>query len=76
MLHTDQIDWESLTCRHGDKNLVVALCHIPQGCWCWSDPVQALCLQHLMSAQSNGPIVILATRLEPDNPTQDREQKP
>jgi hypothetical protein len=67
---SEDIDWQALTCRHGDRGLVVALAHIPEGCWCFSDPVQALCLQHLMKAQSNGPISIIATCLEPDEPVE------
>lgn len=63
-----EIDWEALACRHGDKGHVVALVHIPKGCWCFPDPVQALCLQHLHKAQSMGPITIIATCLVWDDP--------
>lgn len=33
--------------------------HVPAGCWCWSDPIQALCGQHLLTLESVGPIDVL-----------------
>jgi hypothetical protein len=33
--------------------------HAPEGCDCWKDPVQALCMQHYSSVQSHGPVFIL-----------------
>jgi len=49
-----------------DKNLVVGIYAIPEGCWCFDDPVQALCLQHTISAQSNGPIYTIVSRVDLD----------
>jgi len=60
----ERIDWARLTCRHGDSGVVVGLYAIPKGCWCFDDPVQALCLQHAIKAQSTGPIDVIASRLE------------
>ena len=35
---------------------------LPQGCICWSDPVQALCDQHAETAESTGPIIRILHR--------------
>jgi len=45
-------------CRFGCAN-PVGVYHVPEGCICWSDPVQALCAQHFLTAESNGPISLL-----------------
>jgi hypothetical protein len=39
-------DLAALTCRFGCKSPVVGVFHVPAGCVCWRDPVQALCAQH------------------------------
>ena len=38
-----------------------AVYYVPQGCWCWPDPVQALCPQHALSVESTGPIELIAS---------------
>jgi len=62
------IDWERLRCRFGHTDPVVGLFLVPAGCVCWSDPVQALCRQHLITAESAGPIEAIVWREgeEPD----------
>ena len=45
----------ALRCRFGCDE-VVGIFAIPEGCVCWSDPVQALCGQHALKAQSTGAI--------------------
>jgi len=47
-----------LRCRFGCE-APVAIVHVPEGCICWSDPVQALCQQHLITAQSTGEIRLI-----------------
>lgn len=49
---------ENLKCRFGCEH-AIGIYHVPEGCICWRDPVQALCAQHLYSAESNGPITLL-----------------
>jgi hypothetical protein len=44
-----------LKCRFGCSSPVVAIIHAPQGCHCFSDPVQALCAQHALSIDG-GPV--------------------
>lgn len=34
--------------------------YVPEGCICWSDPVQALCEQHLITLESIGPVTLIA----------------
>jgi hypothetical protein len=43
----------------GCRGEAVGIFHVPLGCVCWVDPVQALCAQHLEKAQSQGPITCL-----------------
>jgi hypothetical protein len=52
------IDFETLKCRFGCDN-PIGIFHIPEGCVCWRDPVQALCMQHFVKAESTGPITIV-----------------
>lgn len=50
------IDWDILKCRHGcdpQRHPVVGIYHAPQGCICWDDPVQALCIAHAVKGQQN-----------------------
>lgn len=54
---------EILECRFSEKGCpspaeVVVSC--PKGCICWSDPVQALCAQHWITLESEGPVEVLA----------------
>lgn len=52
-INLDEI--EKIKCRFG-CNHPIGLFHVPQGCICWTDPVQALCPQHFITAESNGPV--------------------
>lgn len=45
-------------CRFGCDDAAIIV-HAPEGCVCWKDPVQALCMQHFTSIQSCGPVVII-----------------
>ena len=58
------IDWSVVRCRFHPRCLspVVGLYAMPHGCVCWSDPVQALCAQHIISAESAGPITPIVER--------------
>jgi hypothetical protein len=47
-----------LRCRFG-CDAPVGIFHVPAGCLCWPDPVQALCAQHAVTAESAGPITCL-----------------
>lgn len=48
----------AIRCRFGCADPVVAIVHVPEGCVCWPDPVQALCMAHLAKVQSPGPISV------------------
>jgi hypothetical protein len=54
----------ALKCRFGCDD-PVGVYHIPAGCVCWTDPVQALCWQHADKAQSQGPMELLLDLREP-----------
>lgn len=43
----------------------VGLFHVPSGCVCWPDPIQALCAQHAVTAESTGPIICVFDFAEP-----------
>jgi hypothetical protein len=43
----------------------VAIFHVPEGCNCWRDPVQALCAQHELTVHSTGPVSILLDFRQP-----------
>jgi hypothetical protein len=58
------MDLERLKCRFGCSSPVFGVYHLPEGCVCWPDPVQALCLQHSITAQSTGPIEVIMPREE------------
>ena len=45
-------------CRFGCVDAAVIV-HVPEGCVCWQDQIQALCLQHYTKVQSCGPVNIL-----------------
>jgi hypothetical protein len=51
---------ERLKCRFGCDAPVLGIFHMPQGCICWTDPIQALCEHHADRAQSVGPIECIA----------------
>jgi hypothetical protein len=46
---------DGLKCRFGCDDPVTGIYHVPEGCWCWSDQLQALCDQHAIKAESTGP---------------------
>jgi hypothetical protein len=52
-IHEDRL--AGLKCRFGCDD-PVGIYHMPEGCWCWPDQVQALCWQHADKAQSHGAI--------------------
>lgn len=45
-------------CRFGCDD-PVAIVYAPEGCICWTDPVQALCAQHLAKIESTGEVIVL-----------------
>jgi hypothetical protein len=45
----------ALRCRFGCDG-PVGIFYVPAGCVCWTDPIQALCEQHVITAESCGPI--------------------
>lgn len=47
-----------IRCRFGCAH-PVGIFWIPEGCACWPDPVQALCEQHFVKVQSDGPVVLI-----------------
>lgn len=57
-----EIRWDLLRCRFNHDAAVVGLFFMPKGCVCWPDPVQALCRQHLIKAESTGSIEVIAWR--------------
>jgi hypothetical protein len=46
-----------IRCRFGDHAPAVGIYWVPKGCICWPDPVQALCMQHFLTAESTGDII-------------------
>jgi hypothetical protein len=53
---------EPIPCRFAEKGCqseAAEVIYVPQGCHCWPDPVQALCEQHLITAESDGPITLV-----------------
>lgn len=57
---------EQIRCRFGCDD-PVGIYHVPEGCICWRDPVQALCAQHFYKAESDGPVtLIVALPLRPE----------
>jgi hypothetical protein len=62
------VDWEAVPCRHGGHAHAAGIYHIPEGCNCFSDPIQALCEQHFIKLHSTGPITtIVSWRTEMDD---------
>lgn len=54
-------------CRFGCKDPAAGIYYVPNGCICWPDPVQALCAQHIETAESVGPLYcIVSFRDKPD----------
>lgn len=48
-----------IKCRFGCDSPAIGIYHVPEGCICWPDPVQALCIQHFITAESEGPITLV-----------------
>lgn len=44
----------------GCKAWATEVVYAPSGCICWKDPVQALCDQHLITMESQGPVALIA----------------
>lgn len=59
-----KINWKALTCRFGCKSPVAGLYHAPDGCICWPDKVQALCIQHAQKGLQNTNMETILERLE------------
>lgn len=59
----DRAQLAELRCRFGCEG-PVGIYHVPRGCVCWDDPVQALCPQHVVTAESAGPITALVALTE------------
>lgn len=73
MTRSDAIDWDALRCRHGGelhhaRAPVVAIVHVPEGCVCFRDPIQALCRQHFDRLRDGGsiPVRIIVSRVDED----------
>lgn len=54
--------FDRFKCRHGCADPVVGIYHIPEGCWCFPDQVQALCGQHAIKVEGSEPIECLMAR--------------
>lgn len=53
----------AIPCRFSEKGCkspAVGIYHVPEGCHCWPDPVQALCVHHIQKAESSGEITRIA----------------
>lgn len=59
----------ALECRFFPKcrGAPVGVFHVPEGCNCWPDPLQALCAQHAVKVHSTGPITVLLDFRAPDS---------
>ena len=71
-----KIDWEAIPCRHAPRcsSCAVGVYHIPEGCNCFPDPVQALCEQHFIKVHSTGPIrTVVSCRSEAETGTDQLE---
>ena len=49
-----------LKCMHRHDAIATGLYHVPEGCNCFPDPIQALCEQHFITCHSTGPIETIA----------------
>ena len=52
----DKLD---IPCRFGCRSPAVGIYYMPRGCICWPDPIQALCMQHFVTAESVGPVTLI-----------------
>lgn len=59
------VDWDKLQCIFGCQHPVVGIYHLEGGCAVKPDQLQALCLQHKVSAESIGHMSTIVERLEP-----------
>ncbi len=50
---------KALKCRYECDDPPIGIYHTPEGCVCWPDPVQALCIHHAVRVQSEGSIDLL-----------------
>lgn len=53
----------NIKCRFG-CDAPIGIFHVPEGCICWRDPVQALCGQHLYKAESMGSVICIVDFME------------
>lgn len=54
----------------GCRSPAAEIVHVPIGCVCWDDPIQALCHQHLLTIESRGPIetILVLNKTGPEGP--------
>jgi hypothetical protein len=53
---------EKLKCIHGchpDRHPAVLVAYVPEGCNCFPNSIQSLCIQHWTKIHSTGPITVL-----------------
>lgn len=50
--------FQEIKCRFGCKN-PIGIFYVPNGYISWKDPIQALCAQHFITAESEGNIKII-----------------
>lgn len=53
---------KTVRCRFGCTDMPIGIYHVPEGCICYRDPIQALCAHHFSRAQSEGHIIWLIAR--------------
>lgn len=53
-------------CRFGCKDPAVGIFYIKEGCICWPDHIQALCMQHFITAESEGDVLEIISFEEED----------
>lgn len=57
-------EMKAVKCRHGCVDEPIGIYHIPEGCNCFPDPIQALCAQHFVKLHSTGRMIWLLARVE------------
>lgn len=57
----NEAEMKTVKCRHGCDD-PIGIYHIPDGCNCFIDPIQALCAQHWTKVCSAGRMIWLVAR--------------
>lgn len=65
MLDIPKLPRNNIKCRFG-CDTPEGLYHVPSGCVCWSDPVQALCKQHEYTIETDGGEVTMIAKFTPE----------